>query len=95
MLLTTLPDLLLHWRAQHEPLKEVYTFIIRGRNLHPQDIEQVVQECHAQLHPRCGAAFAVEGRDLGLEESSGEQLVVVQDVGRHYAHISLLLGLAA
>ena len=51
--------------------------LIRGRNLHPQDIEQVVEKSHVLLRPGCCAALGVEG-------SESEQLVVVQEVGRHY-----------
>jgi amino acid adenylation domain-containing protein len=51
--------------------------IIRGRNLYPQDIEQVVEKSHPLLRQSCCAAFAVEG-------AIAEQVVVVQEVMRHY-----------
>ncbi len=35
--------------------------IIRGRNLYPQDIEQVVEKSHPLLRQSCCAVFAVEG----------------------------------
>ncbi|HEY4012455.1 MAG TPA: AMP-binding protein [Polyangiaceae bacterium] len=49
--------------------------IIRGRNHHPQDIEDSVSDCHpALVHNGC-AAFSIDGAD-------GELLVVVQEVAR-------------
>ena len=56
-------------------LKDV--IIIRGRNYYPQDIELTVEQCHPALRPSSGAAFAIE-------ESSGEKLIVVQEVERTY-----------
>jgi acyl-CoA synthetase (AMP-forming)/AMP-acid ligase II/acyl carrier protein len=49
--------------------------IIRGRNLHPQDIESTVQQAHEALRPGCGAAFSVDFEDE-------ERLVIVQEVDR-------------
>lgn len=51
--------------------------IIRGRNYYPQDIELTVEQSHAALRPDCGAAFS-------LEVEKKEQLVVVQELQRHY-----------
>jgi natural product biosynthesis luciferase-like monooxygenase protein len=51
--------------------------IIRGRNLYPHDIEQVVEKSHPLLRQSCCAAFAIEG-------ASSEQVVIVQEVVRHY-----------
>ena len=50
--------------------------IIRGRNLYPQDIEQTVAECHADLRRGGGVAFSVE-------VEGEERLVIVQEVERH------------
>jgi amino acid adenylation domain-containing protein len=50
--------------------------IIRGRNLYPQDLEQTVVECHADLRRGGGMAFSVE---LDGEE----RLVIVQELERH------------
>src|SRR5262249_21780234 len=50
---------------------------IRGRNLYPQDIEQVVEESHPLLRQGCCAAFAIEG-------PATEQLVIVQEVLRQW-----------
>ncbi|HEY3580096.1 MAG TPA: amino acid adenylation domain-containing protein, partial [Pyrinomonadaceae bacterium] len=50
--------------------------IIRGRNLYPQDIEQTVVECHADLRRGGGVAFSVE-------VEGEERLVVVQELERH------------
>ena len=50
--------------------------IIRGRNLYPQDIEQTVAECHADLRRGGGAAFSVE-------MEGEERLVIVQELDRH------------
>jgi acyl-CoA synthetase (AMP-forming)/AMP-acid ligase II len=47
--------------------------IVRGRNLHPQDIEGVVDGCHAQIRPGCCAAFSVE-------QNEEERLVVAVEV---------------
>lgn len=51
--------------------------IVRGRNYYPQDIEEAMQESHDALEPHSGAAFAVEG-------DQGEELVLVQEISRHY-----------
>jgi acyl-CoA synthetase (AMP-forming)/AMP-acid ligase II/acyl carrier protein len=56
--------------------------IIRGRNLYPQDIEQVVEKSHPLLRQSCCAVFAVEGE-------ISEQLVVVQEVGRHADEVGM------
>ncbi len=50
--------------------------IIRGRNLYPQDIEQTVVECHADLRRGGGAAFSVD-------VEGEERLVIVQELERH------------
>lgn len=50
--------------------------IIRGRNLYPQDIEQTVAECHADLRRGGGVAFSVEAE-------GEERLVIVQEIERH------------
>lgn len=50
--------------------------IIRGRNLYPQDIEQTVVECHADLRRGGGVAFSVE-------VAGEERLVIVQELERH------------
>ena len=47
--------------------------IIRGRNHHPQDIEQTVEESHPSLRKGCSAAFST---DIAGEE----RLVVAQEV---------------
>jgi acyl-CoA synthetase (AMP-forming)/AMP-acid ligase II/acyl carrier protein len=49
--------------------------ILGGRNYYPQDIEQVVQNCHPAFQPNATAAFTVEG-DVET------QLVVVAEVER-------------
>jgi acyl-CoA synthetase (AMP-forming)/AMP-acid ligase II/acyl carrier protein len=51
--------------------------IIRGRNYYPQDIEQIVQQCHEALEPHSGAAFSVERNDK-------EELTVIQEVSRKH-----------
>lgn len=51
--------------------------IIRGQNHYPQDIEQIVSRSHPALLPHGAAAFS-------LSSDSGEQLVVIQEVDRHY-----------
>lgn len=45
-------------------LKDV--IILRGRNLYPQDIEQVIESAHGAIRSGCSAAFSV---DLAGEES--------------------------
>jgi len=56
--------------------------IIRGRNHYPQDIELTVEQCHPLLRPACGAAFSVDAM-------SEEQLVIVQEVERHYRDLNV------
>lgn len=56
--------------------------IIRGRNFYPQDIEFTVAQSHDAFALDCGAAFSV---DIEGEE----QLVVVQEVNRHYMRCDL------
>ncbi|MFC5098015.1 amino acid adenylation domain-containing protein [Amycolatopsis plumensis] len=53
-------------------LKEL--LIIRGRNIHPQDVEATAAEVHVATQAAPAAAFAVEGDE-------GERLVLVQAVG--------------
>jgi acyl-CoA synthetase (AMP-forming)/AMP-acid ligase II len=48
--------------------------IIRGRNLHPQDIETTLAVCHPALEGGRGAAFSVDGE-------REEILVLVQEIG--------------
>ncbi|MCP3138576.1 fatty acyl-AMP ligase [Pyxidicoccus xibeiensis] len=47
--------------------------ILRGRNIHPQDIERVAEESHPALRQGGCAAFA-------MDEDGEERLVVVQEV---------------
>jgi acyl-CoA synthetase (AMP-forming)/AMP-acid ligase II len=54
--------------------------ILRGRNHHPQDIEQTVQSVDAALRADGGAAFSI---DVGGEE----RVVVVQEVDRRARHV--------
>jgi 8-amino-7-oxononanoate synthase len=49
--------------------------IIRGVNHYPQDIEQTVEQCHADLRPAAGAAVVVA-------EDAAERLVIVQETAR-------------
>lgn len=57
-------------------LKDV--ILLRGRTLHPQDIEVTVEESNpASLRPGCNAAFSVE-------VDGEERLVVVQEVQRRF-----------
>ena len=51
--------------------------IVRGRNIYPQDIEQVVEQCHPALRAGCCAVFA-------MQNDHTEHIVVVQEVERHY-----------
>jgi len=37
--------------------------IVRGRNVHPQDVEDAAQTADPRLRPGCGAAFALEAAD--------------------------------
>src|SRR5215472_13600023 len=53
--------------------------IIRGRNIYPNDIEELSQGSHAALRSMGTAAFAVARDD-------GEQLVIVQEVRRVKRH---------
>jgi thioester reductase-like protein len=49
--------------------------IVRGRNLHPQDVEVSAHSAHPGLRPHGTAAFAVE-------EGASEGVVIVQEVER-------------
>lgn len=51
--------------------------IVRGRNCYPQDIEEIVENCHPALSPSAGAAFS-------LDVNGEEQLIVVQSVRRSH-----------
>ncbi len=90
-------------------LKDV--IIIRGRNLYPEDIEQVVEKSHALLRQGCCAVFGVESEQTRrdrregscappslrlsgdkpqpLQVPMGEQLVVVQEVSRHFDDVGV------
>lgn len=56
--------------------------IIRGRNIYPQDIELTISQCHDAFGSDCGAAFSIEA-------NGEEQLVIVQEVERHYLRSDL------
>ena len=58
--------------------------ILRGRNLHPQDLESCAESAHSALVARGAAAFAVEGK-AGEEQASEELVVVVESERRHEA----------
>ncbi len=47
--------------------------ILRGRNLHPQDLELTIERSHPALRPGCGAAFSIE-------VEGEERLAVVYEV---------------
>ncbi len=49
------------------------SIVVRGRNLHPQDLERTTEQAHPALRPGCGAAFSVQ-------EGDEERLVVVNEV---------------
>ena len=49
--------------------------IIRGRNYHPQDLEQSIEACHPVIKPFGGAAFSIDA-------DGGERLIVVQEITR-------------
>lgn len=49
--------------------------IIRGVNYYPQDIEEIVSECHEDIQPNATAAFSVE-------TEQGEALMIVTEVRR-------------
>src|SRR5581483_3356065 len=51
--------------------------IVRGRNHYPQDIEQTVEQSHHGLRHAACAAFSVE-------RAGEEQVVLVQELERHY-----------
>jgi acyl-CoA synthetase (AMP-forming)/AMP-acid ligase II len=48
--------------------------IVRGRNVFPHDVEDVVQHLDPRLRAGCGAAFSIETPD-------GELVVIVQETG--------------
>lgn len=62
--------------------------VLRGRNLHPQDLERTAQAAHGALAMGSAAAFAVAGE-------GEERLVVVHEVQRHTAPADAALVLRA
>ncbi|MEU3624231.1 hypothetical protein BS329_35325 [Amycolatopsis coloradensis] len=55
--------------------------ILRGRNLHPQDIEHTVEQAHPALRKGGSAAFSIDGEHT-------EQLVVVAEVDQDKCAVS-------
>jgi acyl transferase domain-containing protein/acyl-CoA synthetase (AMP-forming)/AMP-acid ligase II/NADPH:quinone reductase-like Zn-dependent oxidoreductase/acyl carrier protein/NADP-dependent 3-hydroxy acid dehydrogenase YdfG len=47
--------------------------IVRGRNVHPQDLEELAQQAHPRVRPGCVAAF-------GLELDGEERVVLVAEI---------------
>ncbi|HEX8052741.1 MAG TPA: SDR family NAD(P)-dependent oxidoreductase [Thermoleophilaceae bacterium] len=37
--------------------------VVRGRNVHPEDVELTVEASHSALRPGCGVVFAIDGDD--------------------------------
>ncbi|MCF6522525.1 non-ribosomal peptide synthetase [Streptomyces sp. JJ36] len=66
-------------------LKELV--IIRGRNIHPQDVEAAARRAHPALTAAPGAAFSVDAEE-------GERLIVVQGVDPAHGDAPELAGLA-
>lgn len=56
--------------------------IIRGKNYYPQDIELTVESVAPILNNNCGAAFSID-------EGGIEELIIVQEIHRHYKNIDL------
>ena len=59
--------------------------IVRGHNLHPQDIEWTVESCHPAVRPAACVAFAVpsgDDRDIDID-GGGERVAVVAEIERH------------
>lgn len=52
--------------------------VVRGRNHHPQDVEQTAESAHPGLRPTRGAAFSVDDGDT-------ERVVLVHEVERGFA----------
>jgi acyl transferase domain-containing protein/acyl-CoA synthetase (AMP-forming)/AMP-acid ligase II/NADPH:quinone reductase-like Zn-dependent oxidoreductase/NADP-dependent 3-hydroxy acid dehydrogenase YdfG/acyl carrier protein len=49
--------------------------VVRGRNVHPEDVELTVESSHSALRPGCGVAFAHDGDDE-------QALTIVQELRR-------------
>ena len=47
--------------------------IVRGRNLHPHDLERAISDAHSRVRPGCVAAFATEHQDH-------EEIVIIAEV---------------
>jgi acyl-CoA synthetase (AMP-forming)/AMP-acid ligase II len=58
--------------------------IVRGRNIHAEDIEQVVSHSHDLLQPNRCAAFAVE--PPGDAAAGDERIVIIQEATRRPRH---------
>ncbi len=54
------------------------TIIVRGRNLHPQDIEDSVRGCHDLVRPGGVAAFGLRG-----PAAAGDELAVIVELRDH------------
>ena len=52
--------------------------IIRGRNIHPEDVEQTVRECHLAFRNKSGAAFTVPAENA----NGAVRLILIQEVDR-------------
>ena len=53
---------------------------MQGRNIYPQDIENVVEACHPAIRAGCAAAFSVD-------INNQEQIVIVAEIERTYRKI--------
>jgi thioester reductase-like protein/FkbH-like protein len=47
--------------------------IVRGRNLHPHDLERAISDAHSRVRPGCVAAFATEHDD-------NEEIVIIAEI---------------
>src|SRR5262249_39264093 len=64
--------------------------IVRGRNIHPQDVEAAAASCAALL---AGSNLAGSGAAaFGIEADGDERLALVLEVPRHTADSSALIG---
>ena len=57
--------------------------IVRGRNIHPQDLEELAQQAHPRVRPGCVAAFGLEleGEERGRHDALAVDRVVAVEVG--------------
>jgi len=69
----------LHARSLYVTGRMKELLIVRGSNIFPNDVENVVDKCHPALMPNSCAVFSID-------HEQGEKVVVVQEIKRTFMH---------